>query len=143
MKILVTGGTGYIGSHYIIEHIRNTNWEIVSIDNYSNSSSRTLDRIHKITGRSVINYDIDLRNKTDVQKVFKSNIDIQGIVHFAALKSVGESVNMPLLYYDNNLNGLLNLLEMVDQWQITITAPDRLTARTAQVHPGKTPAIQK
>jgi len=118
MKILVTGGTGYIGSHYIIEQIRHTDWEVISIDNFSNSSPKTLERIQKIIGRSVIHYDIDLKNKEKVRKVFKENKDIKGIVHFAALKSVGESVNMPLQYYDNNINGLLNLLELVEQYTI-------------------------
>jgi UDP-glucose 4-epimerase len=118
MKILVTGGTGYIGSHFIIELIRNTDWEVISIDNFSNSSSKTLGRIKQITGKEIHNYDIDLRNKNDLKKVFTDNKDIQGIVHFAALKSVGESVEMPLEYYDNNLNGLLNLLECVKSFSI-------------------------
>jgi UDP-glucose 4-epimerase len=118
MKILVTGGTGYIGSHYIIEQTRNTNWEVISIDNFSNSSAKTLERIQKITGRSIKNYEIDLRNKQDLLNVFKTNADIQGIVHFAALKAVGESVNQPLRYYDNNINGLLNLLELVDKYEV-------------------------
>ncbi len=96
MKILVTGGTGYIGSHFIIELIRNTDWDVISIDNYSNSSSKTLERIQTITGKSIHNYNIDLRNKDELNNVFAENKDIQGIVHFAALKSVGESVEMPL-----------------------------------------------
>jgi UDP-glucose 4-epimerase len=118
MKILVTGGTGYIGSHFIIELIRNTDWEVISIDNYSNSSSKTLDRIKKISGRSVRNYEIDLRDKKALNAVFEENREIQGIVHFAALKAVGESVNMPLQYYDNNINGLLHVLECVDTFSI-------------------------
>ena len=86
-KILVTGGTGYIGSHTIIELIKN-NYEVISIDNYSNSSAKTLDRIKLITGRDITNYNIDLCSKTDVFRVFQENIDIVGIIHFAALKSV-------------------------------------------------------
>lgn len=118
MKILVTGGTGYIGSHYIIEQIRNTEWDIVSIDNYLNSSPKTIDRIKKITGRKVRNYEIDLRDKRSTLKFFEDQGDIRGIVHFAALKSVPESVEAPLLYYDNNINGLVNILTAVEQFQI-------------------------
>ena len=118
MKILVTGGTGYIGSHYIIEQIRNTDWDIVSIDNYINSSPKTVERIEKITGKKIQNFDIDLSNKSSTLKFFESQGDIRGIVHFAALKSVPESVEEPLLYYDNNINGLLNILTAIEQFQI-------------------------
>ncbi len=118
MKILVTGGTGYIGSHFIIEALRNTDWEIISADNHVNSSPVTIDRILKITGRKVINHKIDLRDKKGVSDLFRDHPGIDGIVHFAALKSVPESVREPLLYYDNNLNGLLNLLGSVSQHHI-------------------------
>jgi len=118
MKILVTGGTGYIGSHYIIEQIRNTDWDIVSIDNYINSSHKTVGRIEKITGKKITNYEIDLRDKKSTLNFFADIGDIQGIVHFAALKSVPESVEEPLIYYDNNINGLLNILNAVEQFQI-------------------------
>lgn len=118
MKILVTGGTGYIGSHYIIEQIRNTDWEVVSIDNYLNSSPKTIDRIEQITGKKIINYQIDLRDRRSTLKFFEDMGDIRGIVHFAALKSVPDSVDEPLLYYDNNLNGLLNILTAVEQFRI-------------------------
>jgi len=118
MKILVTGGTGYIGSHYIIEQIRNTGWEIVSIDNYLNSSPKTMDRIERITGRKVRNYEIDLRDRRSTLKFFEDQGDIRGIVHFAALKSVPDSVEEPLLYYDNNINGLLNILTAIEQYHI-------------------------
>ncbi len=118
MKILVTGGTGYIGSHYIIEQIRNTDWEIVSVDNHINSSPSTIDRIKKITGKRIVNFPIDLRDKRSTLKLFEDSGDIQGIVHFAALKSVPESVQEPLIYYDNNINGLLNILTAVEQFQI-------------------------
>jgi UDP-glucose 4-epimerase len=118
MKILVTGGTGYIGSHYIIEQIRNTDWDIVSIDNYLNSSPRTIERIEKISGRKVLNYEIDLRDQRSTLKFFEDQGDIRGIVHFAALKSVPESVEEPLLYYDNNINGLLNILTAIEQFRI-------------------------
>lgn len=118
MKILVTGGTGYIGSHYIIEQLRNTDWEIISIDNYLNSSPKTLDRIRKITGKKVKNFQVDLRDRKSTLKFFEDNRGIEGIVHFAALKTVPESVDKPLLYYDNNINGLINVLTAIEQHKI-------------------------
>ena len=111
MKILITGGAGYIGSHTIIEIIENTDWEVISIDNYSNSSESTYRRIEEITGKDVTHYNIDLRNLTDTENVFSENPDIKGIIHFAAFKAVGESVENPLSYYDNNINSLNNILK--------------------------------
>ncbi|PCJ01427.1 MAG: UDP-glucose 4-epimerase GalE [Flavobacteriales bacterium] len=111
MKILITGGAGYIGSHTIIEIIQNTDWEVVSIDNYSNSSEGTYDRIKEITGKEVQYYNIDLRDLSKTAKVFEDNPDIKGIIHFAAFKAVGESVEKPLMYYDNNINSLNNILK--------------------------------
>jgi UDP-glucose 4-epimerase len=118
MKILVTGGAGYIGSQFLIEAVRCTKWDLISIDNYSNSSPETFERIAKITGKNILNNDIDLRNKDKVRSVFKNNQPVDGIVHFAALKSVPESVHRPLLYYDNNINSLLNLLEVSAEFNI-------------------------
>ena len=118
MKILVTGGTGYIGSHFIIELLKNKDWNVVSIDNHVNSSPKTLDRIKQITGKEIKNYAIDLRDKEKVLEVFKENSDISGIVHFGALKAVGESVDQPLRYYENNLNGLTNILTAVEKFKI-------------------------
>jgi UDP-glucose 4-epimerase len=117
-KIIVTGGAGYIGSHTIIEIIQNTNWEVISIDNYSNSSENTYDRISSITGTSVKNYNIDIRNLSDLENVFKENSNIIGIIHFAAFKAVGESVENPLMYYDNNLNSLSNILRCQKKFNI-------------------------
>lgn len=117
-KILVTGGTGYIGSHTIIELYRNTDLDVISIDNYSRSYMNTLDRIKSITSKNVINYEIDLRNLSLVEKVFEENPNIDGVIHFAAFKSVPESVEKPLLYYDNNLNSLINILKCCKKYNV-------------------------
>jgi len=111
MKILITGGAGYIGSHTIIKILENTTWEVVSIDNYSSSSEKTYQRIEKITGKKIKYYNIDLTNLSLTEKVFEENAAIVGIIHFAAFKSVSESVEDPLLYYHNNLNSLINILK--------------------------------
>lgn len=118
MKILITGGAGYIGSHTIIEILENTNWEIVSIDNYSSSSEKTYQRIEKITGKKIKYYNIDLTNLSLTEKVFQENAAIAGIIHFAAFKSVPESVENPLLYYHNNLNSLINILKCQAKYNI-------------------------
>ena len=110
MKVLITGGAGYIGSHTIIEIIENTTWEVISIDDYSNSSVETYSRIEKITGKKVKHYRVDLKDLLAVEEVFNQNKDIKGIIHFAAYKAVGESVKKPLYYYDNNINSLKNIL---------------------------------
>lgn len=110
-KIIVTGGAGYIGSHTIIELIENTDFEIISIDNFSNSSAVTFDRIKAITNVDVTNYDIDLCNKKQVFELFENLESVKGIIHFAAFKSVPESVNNPYKYYHNNIQSLLNVLE--------------------------------
>ncbi|MBW6483057.1 MAG: UDP-glucose 4-epimerase GalE [Vicingaceae bacterium] len=110
MKILITGGAGYIGSHTIIEMLETTNWEVIAVDNYSNSTEDTYERIEKITGKAIKYYNIDLKDKDATHKLFLEHNDIQGIIHFAAFKSVSESVANPLMYYDNNINSLLNIL---------------------------------
>ncbi len=109
--ILVTGGAGYIGSHTIIELLETTNFNVVSIDNYSNSSAITFERIEKITGKKIHNYIIDICNKEQLDEVFKNDNSIIGIIHFAAFKAVGESVMNPQKYYHNNINSLLNILD--------------------------------
>jgi len=118
MKILITGGAGYIGSHTIIEILLNTDWEVISIDNYSTSSENTYNRIKKITGRSIKYYNVDLKDLTATQKVFKENSDITGIIHFAAHKWVGESVENPLKYYNNNINSLINILQCQKEFNV-------------------------
>lgn len=116
-KILVTGGCGYIGSHTIIDLIEN-GFEIISIDNFSNSYPDVLDNLKEITGKTIKNYNIDLCDLNALKEVFKANKDIMGIIHFAALKAVGESVENPILYYRNNLDSLLNLLDCCTEFKI-------------------------
>ncbi|MBI1838611.1 MAG: UDP-glucose 4-epimerase GalE [Flavobacteriia bacterium] len=110
--IIVTGGAGYIGSHTIIELIENTNYRIVSIDNFSNSYESTLDRIEEITGVRIHNYNIDLCDKEAINNVFEIEKNVIGIIHFAAFKSVPESVDNPYKYFHNNFESLLNILEV-------------------------------
>jgi UDP-glucose 4-epimerase len=112
-KIIVTGGTGYIGSHTVIE-LLNNEYDVHIIDNLSNSNISMLDRIEEITQKRPSFTQIDLRNKSKVVSFFESVSDIEGIIHFAALKSVGESVKMPIKYYENNVMGLCNLLEAIE-----------------------------
>jgi UDP-glucose 4-epimerase len=117
-KIIVTGGAGYIGSHTIIELLENTNYEIISIDNFSNSSSTTYDRIEKITGTRIKAYNVDLCNKNETELIFQSEKEIIGIIHFAAFKSVPESVSNPFKYYYNNVNSLINLIELSLKYKV-------------------------
>ena len=110
MKILVTGGLGFIGSHVVVE-LQNIGFEVVIIDNLSNSSVEVLKGITSITGIEPIFEKFDLRDKPSVSGFFKRHSDISGVIHFAASKAVGESVDKPLLYYENNLNTLIYLLQ--------------------------------
>lgn len=110
MKILVTGGLGFIGSHVAVE-LQNEGHEVVIIDNLSNSSEDVLKGITSITGTQPIFEKLDLREKNLVQDFFKRHKDIEGVIHFAASKAVGESVELPLLYYENNLNTLVYILQ--------------------------------
>ena len=110
MKILVTGGLGFIGSHTVVE-LQNDGFEVIVIDNLSNSSIEVLDGIEKIAGKKPIFENIDLREKSAVQNFFKKHQDVIGVIHFAASKAVGESVENPLLYYENNINSLVYLLQ--------------------------------
>jgi len=109
-KILVTGGLGFIGSHTVVE-LQNEGFEVVIIDDLSNSSIEVLNGITKITGKTPTFEQFDLKDKIKVQAFFKSNQDIKGIIHFAASKAVGESVENPLMYYENNINTLVYVLQ--------------------------------
>ncbi|MFZ4105887.1 UDP-glucose 4-epimerase GalE [Flavobacterium sp.] len=110
MKIVVTGGLGFIGSHTVVE-LQNEGFEVVAIDNLSNSSESVLDGIFNITGKKPIFEKIDLRDKSSVHNFFKKHQDVAGVIHFAASKAVGESVENPLLYYENNINALVYVLQ--------------------------------
>ncbi len=108
-KILVTGGLGFIGSHTVVE-LQNKGFDVLIIDNLSNSSVDVLDKITSITTKKPDYFNIDLKDKVAVQKFFKENI-VDGVIHFAASKAVGESVEKPLEYYENNLGSLIYLLQ--------------------------------
>jgi UDP-glucose 4-epimerase len=109
--ILVTGGAGYIGSHTIIALIDLSAYDIVSVDNYSNSNARTYDRIEQITGKRVAFIEADVAKREEVEKIFAQFPEITGVIHFAAYKSVPESVAHPEMYFRNNLDSLTNVLE--------------------------------
>ncbi len=116
-KILVTGGCGYIGSHTIVDLIEN-GYEVISVDNNSRSNPVILNGIEQITGKKIKNYKVDLCNYDDTFAIFLENTDITGVIHFAAYKSVEESVQNPLLYFENNLNSLINLLKCVQEFKV-------------------------
>ena len=110
MKILVTGGLGFIGSHTVVE-LQKEGFEVVIIDNLSNSSEKVLNGIFAISGKTPVFEKMDLREKIAVQNFFKKHNDVAGVIHFAASKAVGESVENPLLYYENNINPLVYILK--------------------------------
>ncbi|MAB47360.1 MAG: UDP-glucose 4-epimerase GalE [Flavobacteriaceae bacterium] len=114
MKILVTGGLGFIGSHTVVE-LQNKGFEVVIIDNLSNSSIDVLDGITTITGVKPHFEKIDLKEKADVVQFFEKHKDIVGVIHFAASKAVGESVKEPLMYYENNIGTLVYMLQAVSK----------------------------
>jgi UDP-glucose 4-epimerase len=116
-KILVTGGCGYIGSHTIVDLIENK-FDPICVDNNSRSTNVLLEGVEKITGKKVKNYKVDLCNFDETHAVFQENPDIEGIIHFAAYKSVGESVHEPLLYFENNLLSLINILKCVKEFEV-------------------------
>ena len=116
MAVLITGGTGYIGSHTVVELI-NAGYTPIILDNLSNSSITVLDKIETITGVKPRFYQVDLQNISDVEDVFEKE-QIESVIHFAALKAVGESVAMPLSYYSNNLTGTLNLLQVMKKYNV-------------------------
>mgnify|MGYP001303263514 FL=1 len=113
-KILVTGGLGYIGSHVVVE-LQNEGFQVIVIDNLSNSSMDVLDKIIEITGITPLFEKIDLRDKNMVSDFFKRHSDIYGVIHFAASKAVGESSNNPLKYYENNISPLVYILQQLEK----------------------------
>ncbi len=114
MKILVTGGLGFIGSHTVVE-LQNQGYEVVIVDNLLNSSIEVLDRITNITGKKPAFELLDVREKQSVKTLFDTHKDIVGVIHFAASKAVGESVENPLLYYENNISALVYILQEVQK----------------------------
>lgn len=114
MAILITGGTGYIGSHTIVELLKDER-DIVVMDNFSNSKPAVLDRIKEITGKDVRFYQVDMLDSEGMEKIFLQN-NIDSCIHFAGFKAVGESVQKPLLYYYNNITGTLKLCELLSKY---------------------------
>ena len=115
-KILITGGCGYIGSHTIVDLLEN-GYDCISVDNYLNSGPEVLGHIEKITGKSVKNHEVDLVDKPALEQIFKEE-EIAGVIHFAALKAVGESVEKALIYYRNNIVGMINLMECCAKYHV-------------------------
>ncbi len=115
MSILITGGAGFIGSHTAVEFL-DAGYEIVVVDNYSNSSPKALERVMEITGKTFRYYEADLCDKEALERVFAENPEIDSAIHFAGLKAVGESVEKPGMYYYNNLVSTLNLLELLAKY---------------------------
>ena len=116
MAILVTGGSGYIGSHTVLE-LLNAGYEVVVLDNLSNSSKKSLERVAELTGKEAKFYEADIRDEKALKEIFeKENID--SCIHFAGLKAVGESVSKPWLYYDNNVLGTLTLLKVMNDYNV-------------------------
>lgn len=117
MKVLVTGGCGFIGSHTLVSLINN-GYDVISIDDNSRSTTVTLEGVEAITGVKVKNYQVDLCDFEKTKAVFAEHTDISGVIHFAAYKSVMESVSVPLMYHRNNLDGLINVLECVKEFGV-------------------------
>lgn len=116
MAILVTGGAGYIGSHTCVA-LHEAGYEVVVLDNLSNSSPESLKRVEKITGKSIKFYECDILDRDGMRKVFSEN-EIEAVIHFAGLKAVGESVAVPLKYYENNIGGTIYLLEVMGEFNV-------------------------
>ena len=133
MAILVTGGAGFIGAHTSIELLEN-NEEIIIIDNFLNSKPKALERIRKISGKDFRFYEVDILNKDGLRKIFQEN-NIEQVIHFAGLKAVGESVEKPLEYYKNNIQGTISLLEIMREFNVY----DIVFSSSATVYGDKNP----
>ena len=114
--ILVTGGSGYIGSHTVLE-LLNKNYEVVVVDNFSNSSFESIRRVQKITGKTVTFYEADIRDEEKMDEIVSAH-KIDAVIHFAAFKAVGESCRMPLKYYENNISGTVSLLKVLNKHNV-------------------------
>lgn len=114
MAILVTGGAGYIGSHTCVE-LLNAGYDVVVADNYYNSVPEVLNRVEKITGKTLGKYECDIRDRNGLEKIFEEN-KIEAVIHFAGLKAVGESTRLPLMYYENNISGSVVLFEVMEKY---------------------------
>ncbi|MBQ7949196.1 MAG: UDP-glucose 4-epimerase GalE [Clostridia bacterium] len=111
--ILVTGGCGYIGSHTVLE-LLNKNYEVVVVDNFSNSSFESIRRVQKITGKTVVFYEADIRDEQKMDEILSAH-KVDAVIHFAAFKAVGESCRLPLKYYENNISGTVSLLKVLEK----------------------------
>ncbi|MCQ2455573.1 MAG: UDP-glucose 4-epimerase GalE [Clostridia bacterium] len=116
MSVLVTGGAGYIGSHTCVEML-DAGYDVVVVDNLDNSSKESLNRVEKITGKKVKFYENDVRDKSALKKIFSEN-DIEAVIHFAGLKAVGESVKKPMMYYSNNIDSTLVLIDVMNEFGV-------------------------
>lgn len=114
--ILVTGGCGYIGSHTVLE-LLNKNYDVVVVDNFSNSSFESIRRVQKITGKEVTFYEADIRDCVAMEKIFATH-KFDAVIHFAAFKAVGESCRLPLKYYENNISGTVSLLQVMEKYNV-------------------------
>ena len=114
--ILVTGGCGYIGSHTVLE-LLNKNYDVVVVDNFSNSSYESIRRVQKITGKEVTFYEADIRDAVAMEKIFQTHT-FDAVIHFAAFKAVGESCRLPLKYYENNISGTVSLLQIMEKYNV-------------------------
>ena len=114
--ILVTGGCGYIGSHTVLE-LLNKNYDVVVVDNFSNSSFESIRRVQKITGKEVTFYEADIRDREAMEKIFATH-KFDAVIHFAAFKAVGESCRLPLKYYENNISGTVSLLQVMEKYNV-------------------------
>ena len=130
MNVLVTGGAGYIGSHTCVELLEK-GYGVVVVDNLVNSSAKSLERVQQITGRDLSFYETDVRDRAALDKIFEKH-DIGCVIHFAGLKAVGESVAMPLEYYDNNLNSTIQLCLCMREHGVKDIVLEALTSRSSR-----------